>query len=173
MSYQRNLKISITGNAASGKTNIALLIKDTLAEHGIDIEIHDAFDDIPVNTFRENRKQALENLSKQYEGRKIVLDLHSAVRVPIEIDAKDEQFESSINRPAKEYNYTPPTFDEIVDKLKHQHFDSESEMSNIRPRTLFESDFITYENNLGEICVYKSRYEQEMNDKLIDHLWRL
>ena len=103
----RNIKITLSGNTGSGKTGIALLIKDTLAKHGIDIEIHDT-ESIPVNILRETREEQLASLKESFKDRKIILDIFHTKYT--------HKFESKIPI-AKEYIHVEPTFEEILKKL--------------------------------------------------------
>ena len=81
---ERNLKITILGNSYSGKSNIALLIKDTLAVHGIDVNINEMFPDEYVeDELRTIRPEAMKNLKEVYEGRTIQLDVLQANRTTL------------------------------------------------------------------------------------------
>lgn len=82
----RDLKIQIIGNSNSGKSNIALLIKDTLAIHGIDVQINEHFEEeITEEELRKIRPEALKSIKEGYEGRTIQLDVkHSNTTHPTE-----------------------------------------------------------------------------------------
>jgi hypothetical protein len=177
MSRQPNIKITVEGNANTGKTNIALLIKDTLKEYGIDIEIHQELD-IPVNTMRDNRKTILENIATKFKDRKIVLD----VKPGYDRFTENPFYVSDINRVAKEYIYTPPTKTEILEEVKESHihiplaefrrireanayFDIKHiwelfTLAKISHRDIEYSSFVTFETEDG-VVVFKSRYTDE------------
>lgn len=176
--YQKNLKISVVGNAASGKTNVALLIKDTLAQYGIDVEIHDEFEDLPVNVLREKRDKAMELLAKSYEGRKIVLDIHQGYK---RFGAHEKPFYASdINRVAKEYNYVAPTESEILEYVKAEriHIEPEWEWEDsldlvrdygVKIKDMHNSPFITIQKG-DTVVVWKSRYDNETTDWICKQL---
>ena len=78
---ERILKIEVIGNSNSGKSNVALLIKDTLAIHGINVEIFEQFPDEYVEEeLRKIRPEAFKNLKERYEGKTIRLDVRHAQR---------------------------------------------------------------------------------------------
>lgn len=77
----RELKITIIGNAASGKSNIALLIKDTLSIHGIDVQINEQFPGEYVeDELRSHRQSSFKGLSEAYRGKTIQLDVVQSIK---------------------------------------------------------------------------------------------
>ena len=82
MDTQRHIKITIMGNAYSGKSNIALLIKDTLSAHGIEIEVNEQFPEESEDKLREIRPQAFKSLKDLYKGRTIQLDIVNPPAIP-------------------------------------------------------------------------------------------
>tara|TARA_R110000737_G_scaffold350726_1_gene390585 strand:+ start:87 stop:590 length:504 start_codon:yes stop_codon:yes gene_type:complete len=160
----RNIKITIEGNVGSGKTHFALLIKDTLAEHGIEIEIHDT-DDIPVNIVRDQREKAFVSLAESFKDRKIVLDVMQSRK-----HFESSDFESDINRVAKEFNYVEPSIDEIMEDLTHIHVNDISDLREVSLKERHKTDFITTFKESGEIKILKSRFDKETTQKIV---WRL
>ena len=80
---ERELKIHIIGNSCSGKSNIALLIKDTLAVHGIDIQINEQFpEEETEEKLRSIRPEAIRAISEGYRGKTIQLDVVQSVKQP-------------------------------------------------------------------------------------------
>lgn len=76
---ERTLRIEVIGNSNSGKSNVALLIKDTLAIHGINVEIFEQFPDEYVEEeLRKIRPEAFKTLKRGYEGKTIQLDVRHA-----------------------------------------------------------------------------------------------
>ena len=97
---ERILKIKVIGNSLSGKSNVALLIKDTLAVHGIDVNINEMFPDEYVeDELRTIRPEAMKNLKEVYEGRTIQLDVLQANRTTL--SESDDVFKSTV----KQYNH--------------------------------------------------------------------
>jgi uridine kinase len=72
---ERDLKITIAGSCSSGKTNIALLIKDTLSIHGIEVTINEPFNEDCNDTLRSIRPKALKGISEGYKNKIINLDI--------------------------------------------------------------------------------------------------
>ena len=78
----RELKITIIGNSFSGKSNIALLIKDTLSVHGINVEINEQHDEYDEDKLRSIRPNAMKSISEGYKGKTIQLDVIQSVTYP-------------------------------------------------------------------------------------------
>jgi ABC-type antimicrobial peptide transport system ATPase subunit len=78
----RELKITIVGNSASGKSNIALLIKDTLSIHGIDVQINEPYDEYDEDELRSHRQRSFKGLSEGYRGTTIQLDVVQSLKQP-------------------------------------------------------------------------------------------
>ncbi len=177
--YQPNIKITVQGSAGSGKTNIALLIQDTLKEHGLDIEIYEQYPEGINSNLRSNRKEVFKNIAKTYQGRKIVLDMS--------IGKRNENYESSFEHVAKEYIPKEYTEIDILEEVKKSNIHITYEMVSavlerkkwIRKSDLSEilnslgytfqdiatSNFITIENyKNGKVTVFKSRYDFEMTE---------
>ncbi len=183
--YQSNIKITVQGSAGSGKTNVALLIQDTLKEHGLDIEIHEEYPEGINSNLRSNRKEIFKNLAKMYKGRKIVLDMS--------IGKRNESYESSFEHVAKEYIPKVYTEIDILEEVQKSNIHISYEMVKavierkkwIRKCDLSQiitslgytfqdiatSNFITIENyKNGKVTVYKSRYDSTMTEYICKEL---
>ena len=77
---ERELKIQIIGTCNSGKSNIALLIKDTLSIHGIDIQINETEFSETEEKLRSIRPEAIRAISEGYRDKTIQLDVVQSVK---------------------------------------------------------------------------------------------
>jgi len=102
-----NIRISITGQAGSGKTQLALLIKDVLCAYDIHTQLHEVCEhEIPGNIMRDNRDDVFEGISKRLNGATIDIDMSQGLR--------DDDYTSQINHPVEVVHYIEPTLSEII-----------------------------------------------------------
>ena len=156
---EQRLKITIEGTAGTGKTHIACLIQEALENYGLKIQIHDKFDDIPINVVQETREDAFRNISLVFKDYTIPLDI-----VNSNVINKD-YCKSIVNRPVKQYIYVEPTIDEIMEDLAHIHVQDEKELKNMSYRDLHRVDFITSGDEIAK--VHKSRFNEEITLEIL------